>query len=86
MSDIVERLRAVLRQSVGGRTPDSQDWAVLREAADEIERLRAERDDYKNVSEDSRKFMEIKDAEIERLRAENDRLHAGVQECRRSSA
>jgi uncharacterized small protein (DUF1192 family) len=42
---------------------------TIRQLQAEIERLRAEREDYKDVADDLGKFCQLKDAEIERLEA-----------------
>jgi hypothetical protein len=75
MTDIVERLRAV-RFSPEATVSDLLAIGNLTlEAADEIDRLRAdvagykaERADWKKACEDHAAFCDIKDDEIERLR------------------
>ena len=70
MSDLVERLRALGQDSVG-----NYGMPVAIEAADEIERLRAERDsfymDYRMKCDEQTKALHV---EVERLRAERDAL------------
>jgi signal transduction histidine kinase len=64
-TDIVERLRA------------ARCWHndVMREAADEIERLRS---DLRNAIMSDTELCKVLEAEIERLRTENKRLWEGL--------
>lgn len=87
MNDIVERLRddqpndrqrqREARMDLGG---------LLMEAADEIEKLRAERDELKNKLSEANHYLESSAAECyslnavnERLTAERDALRAALQ-------
>jgi hypothetical protein len=46
----------------------------IRRLRGEVERLRAERDDWKDTANDTAKICTLKDAEVERLRVENDKM------------
>lgn len=72
MSDIVERLRACATDHDIGWALDSR---MLREAADEIERLRAENAEYEAL-------VEMRDAQIKRRNAEIERLRADLARAR----
>jgi len=81
MTDIVERLRGLAAErkargsgAISTIDPNVTGW--LEEAADEIERLRAEVEQWR----ESELMIEAAD-EIERLRAENKRLQAALIEA-----
>ncbi len=70
MTDIVERLRGVISPLFEG-----VDWTLFDDAADEIERLRAERKNCPPASESEyvrriENDLKLAEAEIERLRTE----------------
>jgi hypothetical protein len=68
MTDIVERLRVHARTGDGWTRPDCA------EAADEIERLRMDRDVWRNESIKKQAACEQMGARITALEAERDRL------------
>ena len=86
MTDIVERLRAIVSGSASCFT--SAETLAMREAVEEIERLRAaydsrggEMDSMRMVLAETQKWNEERCAEVERLRAESKRLQAALIEA-----
>jgi len=65
--DIVDRLRVTALSASGFNLPP-----LLREAADEIERLRAENERLRKIAEALSAVAREKDLEVERLRAAAD--------------
>ena len=72
MTDIVERLRRFHAEIVASDGAESEQMKMTREAADEIERLRAHEAALVNTGKDM-------DREIEQLRAERDGLKKRVE-------
>jgi hypothetical protein len=63
----VERLTTLAKQLSDDLT---KHWANFCEQRAEVERLRAERDDWRATAEDAGRIANLKDAEIERLRTQ----------------
>ena len=72
MADIVERLRHAEDNAIC-------EWQVLIDAADEIERLRAERDEWQAGYHKAWSELGLAADEIERLRAAGDALVAAIR-------